>query len=67
MYLRDCLIEKIKSVEAQFKENQHRTQAIEKTVDILERSHEMLKYDFDREAGGSLSKIRTANTKEQTR
>lgn len=66
MYLRDCLVEKIRAVEAQFKENQHRTQGIEKTVDILERSHEMLKYDFDR-SSGSLSNIRTANTKEKTR
>lgn len=46
--LKDALVEKIRSIEAQFKESQNRMQGIEKTMDILERSHEMLKYDFDR-------------------
>ena len=39
---------------------------MEKTVDILERSHEMLKYDFDRTSTG-WSKNRTAETHEKSK
>ena len=53
-------------IEAQYKESQHRAQAVEKTVDILERSHEMLKYDFDR-TSTSWSKQRSVMTQDKFR
>jgi hypothetical protein len=42
------------------KDNQQKVQNIEKNMDILERSHDMLKYDFDR-TGTSFSKTRPQN------
>lgn len=42
-------------------------QGIEKTVDILERSHEMLKYDFDRTSTSWGSRQRGNDTQDRSR
>jgi hypothetical protein len=42
------------------KENHQKVQNMEKNMDILERSHDMLKYDFER-TSTSFSKTRPTN------
>ncbi len=37
--IKDSLLEKMRVIEAQYRESQHKVQNIERSVDILERNH----------------------------
>lgn len=58
--MKEVFAERNRILDAHMKDNQQKVQNIEKNLDILERSHDMLKYDFER-TSTSFSKTRPFN------
>lgn len=63
--MKEAFAERNRILDAHMKDNQQKIQNVERNMDIIERSHDMLKYDFER-TNTSFSKVRPVNeTNEQ--